>query len=202
MLLWILTGYLFGSFPSGYVFFRLFRGKDIRTLGSGNIGATNVGRFMGKKWAIIVAVSDMFKGGIAVLLAILWGVTDPFVIAATGFAGVLGHNFPIWLRFRGGKGVSTTFGVIMFFDPPLSFVVAALGGIVWFLAMKISRYVSLASLISLFSLPLLFILFRINIHYVLVSLLLAILSTIRHQKNLRRIVEGTELKVGDKGAKH
>lgn len=201
MLLWILTGYLFGSFPSGYVFFRLFRGKDIRTLGSGNIGATNVGRFMGKKWAIIVAVSDMFKGGIAVLLAIFSGVTDPFVIAVIGFAGVLGHNFPIWLRFRGGKGVSTTFGVIMFFDPPLSFVVAALGGIVWFLAMKISRYVSLASLISLFSLPLLFILFRVNIHYVLVSLMLAILSTIRHQTNLRRIVEGTELKVGDKGEK-
>lgn len=201
MLLWMLTGYLFGSFPSGYVFFRLFRGKDIRTLGSGNIGATNVGRFMGKKWAIIVAVSDMFKGGIAVLLAIFSGVTDPFVIAVIGFAGVLGHNFPIWLRFQGGKGVSTTFGVIMFFDPPLSFVVAALGGIVWFLAMKISRYVSLASLISLFSLPLLFILFRVNIHYVLVSLMLAILSTIRHQTNLRRIVEGTELKVGDKREK-
>lgn len=201
MLLWILTGYLFGSFPSGYVFFRLFRGKDIRTLGSGNIGATNVGRFMGKKWAVIVAVSDMFKGGIAVLLAIFSGVTDPFVIAVIGFAGVLGHNFPIWLRFRGGKGVSTTFGVIMFFDPPLSFVVAALGGIVWFLAMKISRYVSLASLISLFSLPLLFILFRVNIHYVLVSLMLAILSTIRHQTNLRRIVEGTELKVGAKREK-
>jgi glycerol-3-phosphate acyltransferase PlsY len=202
MLLWILTGYLFGSFPSGYVFFRLFRGKDIRTLGSGNIGATNVGRFMGKKWAIIVAVSDMFKGGIAVLLAVLSGVTDPFVIAVTGFAGVLGHNFPIWLRFRGGKGVSTTFGVIMFFDPPLSFVVAALGGMVWFLAMKISRYVSLASLISLFSIPLLFILFRVSIHYVMVSLLLAILSTVRHQKNLRRIVEGTELKVGGNGEKH
>jgi glycerol-3-phosphate acyltransferase PlsY len=80
--------------------------------------------------------------------------------------------------------------------------VAALGGMVWFLAMKISRYVSLASLISLFSIPLLFILFRVSIHYVMVSLLLAILSTVRHQKNLRRIVEGTELKVGGNGEKH
>ncbi len=198
MFLWILFGYLFGSFPSGYVVFRLMKGADIRKLGSGNIGATNVGRFLGKKWAVIVASMDMFKGGVAILLAMSFGTRDPFMISLIGLAGVCGHNFPLWLGFKGGKGVSTTFGVIIFFSPPWSFVVGILGGIVWLCFLKITQYVSLASLISLFSIPVFFLIIGSPFQYSLTSLLLAILSLCRHQQNIRRILTGTEVKIGQK----
>lgn len=198
MFFWILTGYFFGSFPSGFVLFRLMKGEDIRKYGSGNIGATNVGRFLGKRFAVAVALMDMFKGGLAILLAMFCGVRDPLVISLIGFAGVCGHNFPFWLKFKGGKGVSTTFGVIVFFAPPLSFLVAAVGGIIWFCTMKVTKYVSLASLISLFSIPVLFMLLGSPYQFSLISLLLAMLSLYRHKQNIRRIFEGTEGKVGEK----
>lgn len=198
ILLWVLIGYLCGSFPSGYVFFKLRTGKDIRLFGSGNIGATNVGRFLGKKWAILVAITDMFKGGFAVLMAFLFGIDDPLVVSLIGFAGVCGHNFPVWLGFKGGKGVSTTYGVISFLQPPLSFLVAAAGGIVWFFVMKVTGYVSLASLISLFMIPLFFLIVKVPLPFVVVSLLLAVQSVYRHRGNIKRIFDGTELKVGGK----
>lgn len=198
MFLWILFGYLFGSFPSGYVVFRLMKGTDIRKFGSGNIGATNVGRFLGKKWAVIVASMDMFKGGVAILLAMSFGTRDPLVISLIGLASVCGHNFPLWLGFKGGKGVSTTFGVIIFFCPPWSFVVGILGGMVWLFFLKITKYVSLASLISLFSIPLFFLIIGSPFQYSLTSLFLAILSLYRHQQNIRRILTGTEVKIGQK----
>jgi len=198
VLLWILIGYLCGSFPSGYVFFKLRTGKDIRLFGSGNIGATNVGRFLGREWAVLVAITDMLKGGIAVLAALLFGVGDPLTVGLIGLAGVCGHNFPVWLGFHGGKGVSTTYGVIAFLQPPLSFFVAAAGGGVWFILMKFTKYVSLASLVSLFLIPLIFFVARAPFPLVMISLLLAVLSLCRHRENLKRILNGTELKVGDR----
>ena len=103
-------------------------GKDIREFGSGNIGATNVGRVLGKKWAVVTAVVDILKGGLAVLLAMSLGVKSPFLLATVGFAGVIGHDYPLWLGFKGGKGVATTFGVFGcydFFNP----LPAILGGV-------------------------------------------------------------------------
>ncbi|HON34308.1 MAG TPA: glycerol-3-phosphate acyltransferase, partial [Synergistales bacterium] len=87
---WMIAGYLFGSIPSGYLAVRVLLGKDIRTLGSGNIGATNVSRFAGGKWGVGVALFDMAKGGLVVFVARLFGVEEPWVLALTGFAGVLG----------------------------------------------------------------------------------------------------------------
>ncbi|MBN1333969.1 MAG: glycerol-3-phosphate 1-O-acyltransferase PlsY [Synergistales bacterium] len=196
-ILLILLGYLLGSMPWGYLIFRLIKGDDIRNYGSGNIGATNVGRFLGKKWAVLVAVADMFKGSVGLIVAYISGVRDPWIISIIGIAAVLGHNFPVWLGFKGGKGVSTTYGVVIFYFPPLSFVVAALGGITWFIVLKLSRYVSVASLLSLFSLPLWCFAFKLNPAYFLACLFLAVLSSWRHRSNLLNIRAGTERKIGE-----
>ncbi len=109
-----LFGYLAGSCPTGFLVAKYVCGADIRAYGSGNIGATNVGRLMGKKWAVAVAVFDMLKGGLAVLAASCF-VQQHALLALTGVCAVLGHNYPVWLGFKGGKGVATTFGVIAFF---------------------------------------------------------------------------------------
>lgn len=189
---WIALGYLAGSFPTGFLAARLVKGVDIRAFGSGNVGATNVGRLMGKKWAVLVSVIDMLKGAVGILVARAAGVTDPWTIACTGFAGVCGHNFPVWLGFRGGKGVSSTFGVVFFLFPPLSFLLAPLGGIIWFVLLKAKGYVSLASLISLWSLPPIAGVLSFPIPYITSMIALASLSTFRHRENIRRLFDGTE----------
>ena len=194
-LIWLFLGYLAGSCPTGYLAAKLVRGEDIRRHGSGNIGATNVGRLMGKPWAVAVAVLDMAKGGLVVGAAWLFGVRDPWILSLTGAAGVLGHNYPLWLGFKGGKGVATTFGVLFFLDwfNPWP---ALLGGAIWYGVMKATRYVSVASLVSLFSAAGLFFLFRAPAPYGITALALALLSTWRHRANLARLAAGTESRVG------
>ncbi len=191
---WLLLGYLLGSCPTGYLVVKLVRGEDIRNHGSGNIGATNVGRLMGKPWSVAVALFDMGKGGLAILAAQAAGVEAPWILALTGAAGVLGHNFPVWLRFKGGKGVATTFGAIAFFDffDPLP---ALLGGLVWYGTMRASRYVSLASMVSLATTPLFLALFRADRAYVWTAAGLAFLGICRHHANIRRLLAGTESRV-------
>lgn len=191
-ILWIVLAYLAGSFPTGYLAARLFRGVDIRTVGSGNVGATNVGRLMGRKWAMAVALADMVKGAVGLLLARASGVTDHSLLALAAVAGVCGHNFPVWLRFRGGKGVSTTFGVVFFMNPPASFLVAAAGGIVWATLFRLEGYVSLASLAALYCLPLFSVLLSLPGAYTAAMFLLAVLSTLRHGENIRRLMDGKE----------
>ena len=191
--LWVLAGYLAGSCPTGYLVVRLFRGSDIRSFGSGNIGATNVGRLMGKKWAVGVAAFDMFKGGIVVHAARLCGADDT-VQALSGLCAVLGHNFPLWLNFRGGKGVATTYGVVGFYDFFCPWA-ALLGGAVWFAVMKGTRYVSIASMAGLFAAACLTAAFGMPLPYTIAAFAMALLSVWRHRGNIQRIREGTELKV-------
>ena len=194
-LIWLVLGYLAGSCPTGYLAAKLVRGEDIRRHGSGNIGATNVGRLMGKPWAIAVANLDMAKGGLVVGTAWAIGVRDPWILSLAGAAGVLGHNYPLWLGFKGGKGVATTFGVLFFLDwfNPWP---ALLGGAIWYGVMKATRYVSVASLVSLFSAAGLFFLFRAPAPYGITALALALLSTWRHRANLARLAAGAESRVG------
>ena len=192
-ILWALAGYLAGSCPTGYLIVRLFRGDDIRSFGSGNIGATNVGRLMGKKWAVGVAAFDMFKGGIVVLAARLCGADDA-VQALSGLFAVLGHNFPVWLGFRGGKGVATTYGVVGFYNFFCPWA-ALLGGAVWFAVMKLTKYVSIASMVGLFAAALLTTVFKMPLPYTAAAFVMALLSVWRHRGNIQRIREGTELKV-------
>ena len=192
---WLIFGYIAGSCPTGYLAVKMLKGQDIRDLGSGNIGATNTGRVLGKKWAIAVAVFDMLKGGLAVLLASFFTDNDT-ILALTGVCSVLGHNYPVWLGWRGGKGVATTFGVLAFYDffDPLP---ALIGGAVWYAVMKTTRYVCVASIAALFTSALLMPLFGMPRPFYLAGLFLAALSAWRHKSNIQRLIEGKEDRVGE-----
>jgi glycerol-3-phosphate acyltransferase PlsY len=185
-------GYLAGSIPTGYLVVRLLKGQDIRTIGSGNTGATNVGRVAGKFWAVFVAVFDMAKGGLVVLGALAAGVNSPWLLAVTAVAGVIGHNYPVWLRFSGGKGVATSFGVLFFLDP----LATLLGGASWFVLLKGTRTVSLSSLVSLSVVLLSLWVLGSPLAYIQAALFLLVLSAWRHRENIRRLMEGTERKTG------
>ena len=197
-------GYLFGSFPTGLLLVYLLKGVDIRNYGSGNIGATNVGRLLGKPGAIAVALADMIKGGLGVLAARLAGVTDPGLLALVGFAGVCGHNFPIWLGFRGGKGVATSFGVFFFLGVALEpaggllWLGAPLGGLLWCLLLKTTCFVCVASMVSVPSVALIFRILGAPWEYSALALALGVLTLWRHSQNIRRLLNGTESKVGQK----
>ena len=195
--LWLAAGYLFGSLPTGYVVVKTMTGQDIRTVGSGNIGATNVGRVLGKKWAVIVTIVDMLKGGAAVMLCRTLGGGD-FCVAAAALGAVLGHNYPVWLRFHGGKGVATTFGTLFFVQMWYSCAAVLLAGILWFLVMKAFRYVSLASLVALLAIGAWFAFFGMHPAFIVLAGVLAVLSLWRHRSNVDRLIHGTENKVGRK----
>ena len=190
--LWPLAGYLAGSIPTGYLLVRILKGQDIRAFGSGNIGATNVGRILGKPWAVFVALFDMAKGGLVVLSALASGVNSPWVLAATALAGVIGHNYPVWLRFSGGKGVATSFGVLFFLDP----LATLIGGASWALLVKGTHTVSLSSMASLVIVLLALWVLGSPLPYIYTAFLLFLLSVWRHRENIRRLVDGTERKVG------
>ncbi|MBR2208014.1 MAG: glycerol-3-phosphate acyltransferase, partial [Synergistaceae bacterium] len=159
IILWVIVSYLIGSLPTGYVVTKLFHkdengkrdGLDIRTIGSGAMGATNVGRAMGPVWSWFTAAVDMLKGAFALLLAahIAPAEDQQMIMALSAFAVVVGHIFPVWLKFKGGKGVATTYGTLFFIWPYNSFAVILLCGAVWYVIRYVTRYVSLASMLSL-----------------------------------------------------
>ena len=192
-------GYLFGSFPAGYFAGRL-AGVDVRKVGSGNIGATNVLRVLGKKWGYPVFAIDAFKGFAAVRVAFFlvkyWPAAKPYAeyfAILTAIASIIGHTSPVWLRFKGGKGVATSAGALFGLMPmAVPFVL-----LVWFVVFETSRYVSLASIVAAISLPIIVGLFaRWNLvdSYALIyfSLLIAFLVVWRHRSNFSRLLNGTE----------
>jgi glycerol-3-phosphate acyltransferase PlsY len=194
-----LISYLFGSIPWGYLIGRL-NGVDIRTVGSGNIGATNVTRSIGKWWGRLCFLLDLLKGFAPVfLLSLLLTkgiISDPcgFIQILAAFSAIVGHMFSIFMGFRGGKGISTIFGVLLGMSP-LSFLVA---GVVWVIVFLTSRYVSVASIAACAVLPVAATFFSyLNVQYhscwVLAFLyLIGILAIIRHAGNIRRLINGTE----------
>jgi len=192
---WMTLAYLFGSIPTGFLLVKYYKGIDIRTIGSGNTGANNVRRILGKEWGILVAIVDMLKGVIGLLGAMASGITNPWVISLVALAGVLGHNYPVWLKFKGGKGIATSYGVIFLLWPFNSFAVALMGGVVWYAIMRATRYVSLASVLSLVAVTFFFLILGAPLAFILFSLLLALLATWRHYENLVRIINGTETQV-------
>jgi glycerol-3-phosphate acyltransferase PlsY len=192
-------GYLFGSFPAGYFAGRI-TGVDVRSAGSGNIGATNVLRVLGKPWGYTVFFVDAFKGFAAVRLAFFLAghltFARPYAVYFAILAAVMcvvGHTFPIWLRFKGGKGVATSAGAI-FGLMPLAAVIIFL---VWVIVFEITRYVSLASLVAASALP---ATVALLIHWGIVdgvallyfSTVLAILVVWSHRSNFSRLLKGTE----------
>lgn len=190
VLLWLIAGYLLGSVPTGYIVTKRLKGVDIRMTGSGNIGATNAGRVLGKKWAVLIAAFDMLKGGIIVLTASFF-TSDPLILALTGAMAVLGHDYPVWLGFHGGKGVATSYGVFAFynfFNP----YPALIGAVAWYLILKKTKYVALASIVGLLIGALSMPIFDMPKEYYITGLLLVALSMWRHKSNLRQLQVGSE----------
>ncbi len=198
-LLLIVLAYLIGSIPTSVWVSKKFFGIDIRDYGSGNAGATNTYRVLGSKWGTFVMVIDMLKGVVATSLYIL----IPFYLTSElhrtnlmiglGLAAVLGHIFPIWANFKGGKGVATLFGMIVAIQPIVA--VCCVG--VFLLVLYLTRFVSLSSILSGIAFAV-FILFIFNDDvalYRIFSILVALMVILTHQKNINRLLNGTESKV-------
>ncbi len=183
----IAVAFLFGSLPTGVLLSRLLIGTDIREVGSGNIGAANVARTAGYKVGVLVAAIDILKGVIPVLLG-LWLSQGHTVLALIALAAVLGHDFSLFIRFRGGKGVATTVGVVLVLAP-LTAVIAA---IVWLAVMVIWRYSSAASLAALVILPVVAYFSKQPPSYVAVMVALCLLGLGKHWENILRLAQGKE----------
>ena len=213
LLIWTLLAYLSGSIPFGLLIGQ-FCGMDIRQHGSGNIGATNVGRQIGRRWGTLCFLLDVLKGLAPVLAA---GITLGYVgrgVAlssdqawqwlAVAAAAMLGHVFPLWLGFKGGKGVATGFGVLLGCYPHLTHA-GLVAFATWLIMTGFWRYVSLSSVVAAVSLPVYIVVRSIIFHgriewnmapFVIVTSFLAFLVIIRHRTNLIRLVAGTEPKIG------
>lgn len=187
-------GYLLGSIPFGIILTRLAGGPDLRSIGSGNIGATNVLRTGNKKLAALTLAGDMLKGTLAVILCFhLLGGKSAAVLA--GIGAFVGHVFPVWLRFKGGKGVATYLGVLL----GLKFSIAIVFAAIWLSTAYLSRYSSLSALLASLLTPLLLWFWAGERQMALAMTLLTLLLFIMHRSNIARLLAGTEGKIGQKG---
>jgi acyl phosphate:glycerol-3-phosphate acyltransferase len=184
-----LFGYLLGSIPFGLILTRLAGTQDLRTVGSGNIGATNVLRTGRKGLAAATLLGDMLKGTVAVLVAKQYGGQDLAVLAALG--AFLGHLFPVWLKFKGGKGVATYIGLLL----ALAWPAAIAFCVVWLAVAVLTRYSSLAALMASAVTPA-FLWYERDPQEAQVFLLLSVLLWIMHRANIARLIGGTEGKIG------
>ena len=214
LVLLLAAAYLVGGVPFGLVVSRL-KGVDIRKCGSGNVGATNVGRVLGRRWGVLVLLLDAAKGAATTVAATLWleragpdaagfrQVHRDLVLLGVGAACVIGSIAPVYLRFRGGKGVATSLGVVMGIYPYLTLPGLAVG-VVWLVVTGVSRYVSLGSIAAAVALPIAFITacrlrnWPLSDHAPLLVLcvLLAAAVLVRHRANIARLLAGKESKIG------
>ncbi len=197
-IVFIVFSYLLGAVPFGLLFGKIFSRVDVRGVGSGNIGATNVLRASGKTAALLTLIADALKGFLPVLAAKMLFQAD-YVIVFAGVAAVLGHNFSVYLKFKGGKGVATGYGVMLAVSPWIGFVAL----IVWLAAALIWRYSSLAALVSFISYPLMIFATTASSTvdarpFQLLSVFLFGLIYYRHRENIKRLLAGTEPKIGNK----
>jgi glycerol-3-phosphate acyltransferase PlsY len=186
-------GYLLGSIPFGVILTRLAGTPDVRSIGSGNIGATNVLRTGRKGLAAATLLGDLIKGTLAVLA--VKGMADPNVPLIAGAGAFLGHLFPIWLRFKGGKGVATFIGVLV----ALSFVTALAFGVIWLTTAWLTRYSSLSALVASATVPCV-LWFLGQCPEALLFLAMTLLLWFRHRENIARLINGSEGKIGNKTA--
>jgi acyl phosphate:glycerol-3-phosphate acyltransferase len=191
----VLAGYVLGSIPFGIIFARILGGKDVREHGSGNIGATNVSRVAGPAAGILTLLADAAKGGAAVWLAALVTEHSANAMMVTGLAALIGHCFPVWLRFKGGKGVATALGVFLALCASAALAALAL----FLLVVAFWRFVSLGSLAAAAAMPLLIYFLWAPGHapplaITIGTLFAAALIFYKHDGNLQRLVDGTEPK--------
>ena len=200
-ILTVLIAYLLGSVPTGFLVAKA-RGIDIRTVGSGNIGATNVFRILGKPAGIFVLLADAAKGWLAVFVVARlisgWFYPEAGALAqewfrlCAGIAAILGHNYTCWLHFKGGKGIATSAGVLVALVPVPLLVVLG----IWIIVFALSRYVSLASILAAFALPFAAWAFRGSQTMIFVTAALAALAIYKHKANIQRLINGTENRIG------
>jgi glycerol-3-phosphate acyltransferase PlsY len=188
----IVISYLLGSISFSILFARWLRKIDIRQHGSGNAGATNTLRVLGKGPAISVFLLDIAKGSVAVLIGLWFVDGSEWVPVACGLASIAGHNWPVYFHFKGGKGIATTVGALVVW----AFVPTLIAGIIAILIIVFTRYVSLGSIIFAIFLPILFYLFDLDAAYIWGALTVAILAIARHRKNIVKLMNGTENKLG------
>ncbi len=196
-MLLVTAAYLLGAIPFGLLITRWLTGKDPREFGSGNIGATNASRTGGKKVGLLTLAADIIKGAIPVAIAVQLSDGrggNEWLIAATAIAAFLGHIFPVYLGFRGGKGVATMFGVLLPWQPLVGLIALA----VWLAAIGLWRYVALASILAGLSLPLAAWWLGASTPAICASILFCILMGLRHQSNVQRLLAGTEGRVGSR----
>ncbi len=191
VILAFVAGYLLGSIPFGIIIMRLGGGPDPRTIGSGNIGATNVLRSGNKKLAALTLLGDALKGTVAVLVG--WWLGGEGTALAAGFGAFIGHLFPVWLGFKGGKGVATFLGVALALQPLAALVFAAS----WLITAKVSRYSSLSALVATVATPLALWALGQGRMAALMAVLAALLWFM-HRQNIQRLLAGTEGKIGQR----
>ena len=194
ILLALVMGYLIGSIPTGYLIVKAKTGEDIRKVGSGSTGATNVKRVLGKKWFFIVMILDAIKGALPVVLAALflhayaqYGITP----VAAAVAVLVGHSKSIFLKFTGGKSVASGVGTIIALCWPVGLIIAAIWGIITW----ISKYVSLGSIIALAVSPFLMWAFKQPLGYIAYAAVGAVYIIWLHRENIKRLIKGEENKV-------
>lgn len=197
-LLFIVIAYLFGSISWSLVIGKVFFHTDIRTQGSGNLGGTNAGRVLGKKVGMAVIVLDALKAFFAIMIAVLIAPSDTVVLPFVGIASVIGHCYPIFAGFKGGKGVATCFGFVLALgvfvvkDLLWIFVIPLL---IFLATLYLTKYVSLSSMVAIFFMPL-FALFKgYSMEIVLSLVILWLLVVYRHRENIKRIKDGSERKI-------
>lgn len=193
-----LLSYLIGSIPTAYIFGRLYKGIDIRQYGSGNVGATNVFRVLGKIPGIIVLLIDILKGVVPVVFvanALQLHQTLDYILLS--LAAVVGHNWTVFLNFKGGKGIATSLGVLIGMAIQMPIIKPVLLGtlLVWVVCFLISRYVSLASIVAAVALPLLSLLTHQSIEFQILSVVFCVFVIWRHQPNIQRLKKGQESRV-------
>lgn len=187
------ASYLIGSIPTGYIIVKLFTGQDIRTVGSGSTGATNVKRVMGKKWFFVVMLLDALKGALPVVLTALFGAdfAGGLLPVLAAICVILGHSKSVFLNFTGGKSVASGVGTLLALDWQAGLIIAAVWGVVTW----VSRYVSLGSVVALVLSPLIMWFLNAPPAYIVYAVIAAIYVIYLHRENIKRLKEGTENKV-------
>jgi len=186
--------YLLGSIPFGYIVGKLFKKVDIREFGSGNIGASNAFRILGPPLASLVLIGDIGKGIFSIYLVKYLNIDSSLILAIAGLAVICGHDWSLFLGFKGGKGIATTFGVVFALSP----IISILAVIVWGIVIISTRYASLSSICAIISIFVFTILFKQPYEYIGFSAIIIILGIFKHKENIKRLKLKKESKIGEK----
>lgn len=187
----ILISYLIGSIPFGYLVGKYLKGIDIRKYGSGNIGVANSFRVMGTKYALLVLLGDCLKGFLAVSLAQKLLPEPMWFLLLIGIFTIIGHNWSAFLRFKGGKGIATTYGVVLSFYP----LIAVISAIIWALIVLATKFAALGSILSVFVMLVLSLIFNTPIEFKIFVIVVLLFALIRHRSNINRLINKKEHKI-------